>query len=167
MGEDKGLMLFDDKPMIQHVIDVVTPIVNEVIIIANDNKYNAFGHPVYEDIYKDKGPLAGIYTGLFYSNSEMNIVLSCDVPYVNSELISFLMDQNKNYEITIPKKNGNTHQLIGVFSKSCTEEFKKSLENNELKVLTAFEKLNLNVVDADQFDKKLFNNVNTKDDIEA
>ena len=165
MGEDKGLMLLNGKPMIQHVINVVTPLVDEVIIISNQSTYKKFGLKVYEDLIKDKGPLAGIYTGLFYSSSEKNIVLSCDTPYINSALISFLLDNSKGYDITIPENDKTTHQLIGVFSKSCIENFKNCLEKNQLKAITAFESLNLNVVNANHFDKNIFTNINAKSDI--
>ena len=35
MGEDKGLMLYNGKPMIQHVIDAVLPLTNCILISAN------------------------------------------------------------------------------------------------------------------------------------
>ncbi len=44
MGQDKGLMLLDEKPMIQYIIDVVKPLVEEIIIIANNDEYTKFGY---------------------------------------------------------------------------------------------------------------------------
>ena len=155
MKQDKGLMLLEGKPMIQHVIDAVEHLVDEVIIIANDEVYNYFGYSVYHDLVKGKGPLAGIYTGLSYSTSETNIVLSCDVPYVNAELIELLLHEHKNHDIVIPEKENRTHQLISIFSKSCLTSFKEAIEKDDLKLLNAFKNLNLNIVDANHFDKQL------------
>ena len=166
MGEDKGLMTLDGKSMIQHVIDAIEPLVNEIIIISNSKEYKRLGYPVYEDIIKEKGPLAGIYTGLCYSKNNTNIILSCDVPYINKQIISFLLDHSEGFDITIPEKNGKTHQLMGIFSGSCLTELKKLIDNDCLKLKTAFETLNLNVIDANQFDDKLFTNINTKSDID-
>ena len=166
MNEDKGLMLLDGKPMIQYVIDVIEPLVDRVIIISNNPDYKQFGYPVYPDLIKEKGPLAGLYTGLFYSQSETNIVLSCDVPYVNQDLITFLIAAHKNYQVTIPLKEEKTHQLIGVFSKSCEVIFAISLEKEELKLIDAFKNLNLNIVDANYFDGQLFKNVNSPNDLD-
>ena len=167
MKEDKGLMLLDGKPMIQYVIDVVSPFVDELIIVSNNSEYEQFGYPVCEDLIKDKGPLAGIYTGLYHSQSETNIVLSCDVPYVTPDLISYLIEEHKSHQITIPKKEERTHQLIGVFSKSCEASLFMSLEKGQLKLLDAFKNLNLNVVDANHFDEKVFANLNSPNDITA
>lgn len=165
MNEDKGLMLLEGKPMIQYVIDVLKPLVDEIIIISNNPDYQQFDFPVYSDLIKEKGPLAGIYTGLFFSQSETNIVLSCDVPYVNEELISFLLNEHQSHQITIPLKEERTHQLIGVFSKSCEAVFGISLEKEELKLLEAFKNLNLSIVDANHFDSQLFKNINTPNDL--
>jgi len=164
MGQDKGLMFLDEKPMVQYIIDTVKPLVQEIIISSNNKEYEQFGYPVFQDLIKSKGPLAGIYTGLNHSKSDKNIVISCDVPYVSKELINLLIEQSEGSQITIPEKEGKTHQLIGVFSKSCSESFKNAIENNELKAKTVFEKLNLNIVDANQFENKIFTNINTKDD---
>jgi molybdopterin-guanine dinucleotide biosynthesis protein A len=166
MNQDKGLMILDGKPMVQYVIDIFKNLVDDIIIISNNPEYEQFGYPFYSDLVKDKGPLAGIYTGLFYSQSETNIVLSCDVPYVSHELISFLLSEHKEYQITIPKKDERTHQLIGVFSKSCEANFAISIEKDELKLISAFKNLNLNIVDANQFDIDLFRNLNSPDDLE-
>ncbi|PCJ23670.1 MAG: molybdenum cofactor guanylyltransferase [Flavobacteriales bacterium] len=167
MNEDKGLVLLNGKAMIQYVIDAVHPLVEDVIIIANDEVYNYLGFKVYKDIIKGKGPLAGIQTGLHYSKNDENIILSCDIPYVTSELITYLIDKSKNHEITIPEKENRSHQLIGIFSKSCEESFSVSLEKDQLKLLNAFKNLNLNIVDANHFDKKIFTNINSPSDLET
>ncbi|NQX97356.1 MAG: molybdenum cofactor guanylyltransferase [Flavobacteriales bacterium] len=164
MNEDKGLMLLDGKPMIQYVIDALNPLVDEIIIVSNNPEYEQFGYSVYEDLIKRKGPLAGIYTGLSHSTSETNIILSCDIPYVSAELLSFLIENNHD-QITIPAYKGRTHQLIGVFSKSCEINFLMSLEKEQLKLMNAFKNLNLNVVDASHFDEQLFTNINSLSDI--
>ena len=166
MKEDKGLKLLNDKAMVQYAIATLEPLVDELIIVANSDGYEQFGYPVYNDLIKDKGPLAGIYTGLYHSKSETNIILSCDVPYVTEELITFLIAEHQSAQITIPTKDGRTHQLIGIFSKSCEAVFKLSIENDDLKLRNAFKNLNLNVVDANHFDQQLFTNINAPDDID-
>lgn len=167
MGEDKGLMMVEDKPMIQHVIDVLQGIVEDIIIVSNNNEYEQFGCRVFSDEVKGKGPLGGIYTGLLHSNTQSSLVLSCDIPYVNANLLNLIISHSEGYDITIPQKNGLTHQLMGVFSKRCVMTFKNALDDNELKLIDVFKKLNLNIIDANQFSQRLFTNVNDKDDIKA
>ncbi|MCB0409341.1 MAG: molybdenum cofactor guanylyltransferase [Flavobacteriales bacterium] len=167
MGQDKGLMFLKGKPMIEHIIDVVKPFSEEILIVANDYNYKKFGVSVFYDEIKEKGPLAGIYTGLKNSSSEWNLILSCDVPYVNERLIKLLIENSNGFDITIPQKDNQTHQLIGVFNKNCIHSFKANLDQNQLKLKNAYESLNLNIVDANIIEDKVFTNINSKDDIKA
>ncbi len=167
MGEDKGLMLIKGKPMIKHVIDIVEGVVENIIIVSNNEEYNQFGYTVLPDEIKGKGPLGGIYTGLLHSKTELNLVLSCDIPYVNANVLNLLISHSKGYDITIPTKDEVTHQLIGVFGSKCIISFKNAIDDNELKLINVFKKLKLNIVDANQFSERLFTNVNQKDDIKA
>jgi len=167
MGEDKGLMIFNEKPMIQHIIDVAKPLVDETIIISNNTAYEQFNCPVFEDLIKDKGPLAGIYTGLMHSKTAKNLILSCDVPFVNEPLLKTLIANCKDVDVVIPKKDNRTHQLIGVYDKSCASSFKTAINNNELKIKLAIEKLNLKIIKFDEMNSKIFNNINAKNDITA
>jgi molybdopterin-guanine dinucleotide biosynthesis protein A len=167
MGEDKGLMLFEGKPMIQYIIDTVKPLVDDVIIISNQEGYNAFGYPVYADLIKDSGPLAGIYTGLHYSKTAKNVVLSCDVPFVTKEVIKELIDNCEEVDGVICENGGRTHQLIGVYDKSNADFLKDELENGQRKIKSVLQKLNFKTINLNHFDKKIFNNINSKDDIKA
>ena len=167
MGEDKGLMIIQGKPMIQHVIDVLQGVVEDIIIVSNNSEYEQFGCRVFDDEVKGKGPLGGIYTGLLHSNTQSSLVLSCDIPYVNANLLNLIISHSDGYDITIPQKDGLTHQLMGVFSKRCVMTFKNALDDNELKLIDVFKKLNLNIIDANQFSERLFTNVNERDDIKA
>lgn len=167
MGEDKGLMLVDGKPMIKHVIDIAKGVVENIIIISNNKEYDKFGYPVIQDEVKGKGPLGGIYTGLMHSKTQLSLVLSCDIPYVNASLLNLLISHSEDADITIPRKDDITHQLMGVFSKRCLITFKNALDDDKLKLITVFEKLNLNIVDASHFSGRLFTNVNEKNDIKA
>ncbi|MGB0882066.1 MAG: molybdenum cofactor guanylyltransferase [Vicingaceae bacterium] len=164
MGEDKGIMFLEGKPMVQHIIEVVKPLTEKIIIISNNNKYSQFGYPVFEDITKGKGPLAGILTGLQYSTTDKNLILSCDVPFVNKKLLDLLITNSENSDVVIPEKEDRTHQLIGIYDKSCIPTFKRELANNRLKMKLAIKKLNYKIIDANQIDAQVFYNINTKED---
>lgn len=165
MGQDKGLLLLHNKPMIVHLLDTVRKLTDDVIIISNNSDYLKFELPVYEDLIKDAGPLAGIYTGLTHSKHNKNIVLSCDVPFVSIELLNHLIESSKNYDVVIPTNNNKTHQVIGIYDKTCIPLFKEELEINQRKIKEALKKVRLNVVDANQFSPKDFVNINTPEDL--
>lgn len=165
MGNDKGLLMLNNKPMIAHVMETLNQLTSDIIVVSNQEEYNGFGLPVFEDMIKEAGPLAGIYTGLSHSKHKKNIVVSCDVPFVSVELLTFLLENSLDNDVTIPLKNNKTHQVIGVYDKGCVEVFKQELDNNQRKMKVALEKVKLNVVDANRFDELEFTNVNTPSEL--
>ena len=53
MGEDKGLMIFDRKPLVQHALETLDQVAGQVMISANDSVYAQFSHPVVPDAIHD------------------------------------------------------------------------------------------------------------------
>jgi molybdopterin-guanine dinucleotide biosynthesis protein A len=94
-GVDKGLMMLDGKPLVQHVLDAITLQVAGIVISANRNlqRYRELGHPVIEDgIPGYPGPLAGIAGGLDYAATRYLATVPCDTPNVPQDLVPRLYD---------------------------------------------------------------------------
>lgn len=164
MGQDKGMMNFDGAPMVKSIIHTAKKITDHIIIIANNPEYNQFNYPVYQDKVKDIGPIGGIYTGLLHSNFDKNIILSCDSPFVNPALLKFLVDNSDDHDVTVPVNQGRSHQLIGIYSKNCLQILKNQIELGKYRIRDAFDLMNVNLLDADHFDSKIFSNINTIED---
>lgn len=165
MGQDKGLMLLNGKPMIQHVVDTVKPIVSEIIIVANNTSYQSFGNKFYVDEVKNSGPLAGLCVGLKYSETHLNIVLSCDVPYVTTEMLEVLIKEfSQQKDVVLFEKQEELHPLIALYSKTCLPLLQSFLEENELKLKYVLNHLNINKIDGTLYAEKCFKNINTPKD---
>lgn len=165
MGQDKGLMLLNGKSMIEYVIDVAKQISPQISIVANNESYSKFGLPVYKDEFEEKGPLAGIYTGLKNSTTEHNLILSCDIPFVQKDLLEFLLISSEGSDITTSLFQDKLHPLIGVYSKSCESIIAQQISKNELKVSNIFEKLKTKQIDVSHFDSSNFRNINSETDL--
>ena len=170
MGSDKGLLEFNDKPMIQTIIDALSALDIPIFIVSNNDEYKQFGLPVIEDVVKDKGPVAGIYTGLLNSKTELNIILSCDIPLISTETLSFLLNNVKDFDVTIPKMNNTIHPLIGVYTKSSLKTFKNHLDKDQRKLIKVCNDLNTQIIDitknATLGNERLFSNINTPEELE-
>lgn len=164
MGEDKGLMSLFGKPMIEYVIDEAAKLEVPIQLITNNPSYEKFNLPVHQDLYPNKGPLAGIYTALHYSKSEYNLILSCDIPYAKVELFKAVINQSAGFEVTIPQHEEQIHPLIGVYKKSIAEWLLKKITAGDLKILNAVKALSFNLIELNNFEHSNFKNVNSKSD---
>jgi molybdenum cofactor guanylyltransferase len=59
----------------------------ESVIVGPRERYAAFGE-VIEDVYVGCGPLAGIHAALCASDTDLNLMLSVDMPLMTPELLS-------------------------------------------------------------------------------
>lgn len=169
MGKDKGLMLLDDKAIVQHVIDAIKPVVDNVVIVSNNSEYEKFGLELIEDLIKGIGPAGGIYSALNHCTTENIFIVSCDMPFVTSEAIKFIIDNSTHSEITLALQNQNIEPLFGVYTKACLPKWKELIETGiiQLKYLaTHFNLFQLNVDGNELFGEKVFSNLNTKVDFE-
>jgi len=92
-GLNKGLIMLQGQPMIDHVIKRIEPQVSTIIISANrdHDAYRQFGYPVIADALPDThGPLAGIYTAMTVMNSDWLLCIPCDVPKLPLDLATRL-----------------------------------------------------------------------------
>lgn len=168
MGKDKGLISVNGKPMVQHLLGVAQSIGLPVIIIANNPDYKQFNVPVYEDRYKEHGPLGGIHSGFYHSQTERIFVISCDTPFVQKELIESIIEASEGFEITVPRHEHKTHPLIGIYARSTFESLVKSLEAKTLKVMEFIKPFHHQVIDVSTlFDEEQFENINEPKDLYA
>lgn len=170
MGTDKGILELNGKKIIEHIIFSIRPVVDEIIIISNTNNYDYLGLKVYRDIIKECGPLAGIHTALTYSSTEKNLVVSCDIPFINSDLLSYIVDNAGRCEVAIPVHKGNTEPLCAIYSKKCTGRFEELISKNELKLHNVFHHFITKEIFISEkqsfYDSKLFVNINTPAELE-
>ncbi|MBU3821651.1 molybdenum cofactor guanylyltransferase [Flavobacteriaceae bacterium XHP0103] len=132
MGTDKGFLTLNNKWFVQHIIDAAKPLVNDFIIVSDDNEYDIFNYNRITDCIKEAGPLAGIYTGLKHTKTNYNLVLSCDIPLINSTVLNKLIDAMDDCSEVIQIESlGRTMPLIALYKKQCEHKFLELLNQGE------------------------------------
>src|SRR5579864_7660672 len=79
MGEDKALLKFGDRSLLQHALSITGELGGRAYIVGPKQRYAEFGE-VIEDIYQGCGPLAGIHAALNVTRTALNLILSVDMP---------------------------------------------------------------------------------------
>jgi molybdopterin-guanine dinucleotide biosynthesis protein A len=165
MGQDKGLVDYNGKPMIQWMIEAAKPISKAIIIVANNSAYKKFGFQVIPDRIQLKGPLAGLIEGLTATQTSKNIILPCDVPNIQTALLIELINELQDYDGVITVNHAQKHPLIAAFHQSALIPLKEQLALDNLKLLDALKVLNLKEYNADGYDSTQFQNINTPADL--
>jgi molybdopterin-guanine dinucleotide biosynthesis protein A len=132
MGTDKGSLIINGSSFLTRIIESVKPIVNDIIIVSNDPNHDVVGCKRVNDIFKESGPLAGLYTGLFHSTSNLNLVLSCDIPFIKTSVLQLLVDHiNDDKDVIQIESKHKSMPLIALYKKECMHQCLDLLEQGE------------------------------------
>ena len=178
---EKALLEFDGTPLLAHVTGKLSQITNTVIISLRDEVQKKLfselfpGITIVVDRYHGVGPLAGIEAGLSGSDKEYTLVLGCDMPFVNLDVLKYLLDRCEGFDVTIPRwSDGRFEPLHAVYrTRVMRDEVRRSIEQGERFILApTFRRELIRYIDVDElreFDPKLdtFRNVNTEDDVKS
>ena len=173
-GWNKALETIGSKSLIQWVIDRLATFSTEIIIVtAQDETLPYFPSSmtrIVADIYPGKGPLGGIYTGLVASASSHAIVVSCDMPFLNTALLEYMAQLSSTFDVAVPRTGKGIERLCAVYSKNCLVPIHSLLERNELRVSELFNMVKMKYVEESEinrFDPKhlSFFNINTQADL--
>ena len=134
MGSDKGLLELDGIPFAARILEALKAVCDEVMLVGATSAYESFNTPIVADIYPQKGPLGGIYTGLQHSKTDLNLIVSCDAPFVTGALLQMLLDRHDSFDITYPYDQENEARLIGVYHRELLPKLEASLTTNQLRL---------------------------------
>lgn len=171
MLRDKAFLQIGQKTIIERQIEVLSTLFSRIIVVTNTpESHEHLRANLVSDLVPGKGPLGGIYSGLIASKDKYNFVVSCDLPFLNAGLISYMIEVTKGHDIVVPKLNGFVEPLHAVYSKHCLIPIKRQMDRNELKIQSFFGELKVRYIrehHIKRYNPKdiAFFNVNTEDDL--
>ncbi|MBO3755288.1 MAG: molybdenum cofactor guanylyltransferase [Candidatus Brockarchaeota archaeon] len=123
VGRNKALLPVDGIPVIKRVVKAASSVSNKVTVVLK--RWDDGGivevlkgnhvRFVFEH-YRFRSPLIGLYVGLIHSRSKYSLVLPCDAPYLNVDVLKHLVESSEGFDLTIPKwDNGYLEPLCAVY----------------------------------------------------
>lgn len=169
MGADKGLVLFREKPMVQYVLDVLDANFTKTTIISPNQDYEQFGYEVIADIIPDIGPAGGIYTALKHTSTKKIFIISCDMPFITSKVVSFLVKNSRSAQICLSLSDDYIQPLPGVYSTECAEKWEELVKQGNYKLRDLVTHFRLKTIETKNMfglSDVLFMNINDKQQLE-
>jgi molybdopterin-guanine dinucleotide biosynthesis protein A len=163
-GEDKGLVHFQQRPMISWTLDKISPLVNEVLISCNRNydQYESFGVGVVSD--KESGflgPLAGVQAALNELSARHShlLILPCDTPLVSDCLLQRLIQQSieSPQDIIYLNESGRAHFLHAIIPTQYADNLNTSLEEGVRAVYRWYKQYPITEIDTSPYAHTLIN----------
>jgi len=170
MGTEKGLVKWNNKALIEYAIAAISPFCDQVIISSNKDCYSYLNLPVVEDFIPDCGPLGGIYSVMKKHVADIYIVVSCDVPYMKSELYFDLLSNLDFNDAIVPvDESGRKQPLTAVYGKNSFLTLERELQTGHFKMMKLLDLLEVEYYEITNnlpyYSPNLFLNANSLEDL--
>jgi len=173
MGTDKALRLIAGKPLLAHVLGVLEPLFDDIVLsVGPVARYDEFGKRTVCDELLGVGPLAGLHAGLRAVRHEAALVVACDMPLVNPRIVGLLIDRLHDFDCVVPRVAGEYEPMLAVYRRTCVPAIEAALAAGRRRMIGFLDSVRVCVPDeADlrelEADLASLNNVNTPADFEA
>jgi len=175
LGRDKASEIVGPKSLLEWVLSRLGFLNGEILLVTTGGPSDLGlpGYPrvrVVSDIYPGKGPLGGIYTGLRQSESFYNLVVACDMPFLNRALLEHMIGITAGFDLVLPRVGDLIEPLHAVYARACLKPIESLLEGGRLSVREILDHVRVRYVEAEEMERfdpghLSFFNVNTKSDL--
>ena len=173
MGEDKALKSFLGRPLIQRVIENLTPIADEMIVTTNrPAEYGFLNQRLVPDLRPRRGALGGLYTAIASATSPFVAVVACDMPFASKNFFesAYRLMVKEEADVVIAKTDEGYEPLHALYRReTCLPAIEAAIDADQWKVIAWFPQVKVRTLspeEAKEFDPSglCFWNVNTPEE---
>jgi len=171
-GDDKSLFSTNGITFLESVYKALGESFHEIFVISNKSKkIEEMGFLAHADVIPDKGPLGGLYTALSICATQKLLLVACDMPFLDSNLVKNFILSVSNEDVFIPINQSSPEPLLAVYDRKCLPAIIDKIEREELQMTSFFSGLKVRYLEEETWRKwdvegESFKNINTPDDIE-
>jgi molybdopterin-guanine dinucleotide biosynthesis protein A len=173
MGEDKALKPFLGRPLIQRVVDRLSPIADELIATTNrPADYSFLNLRLFSDLKPDRGALGGLHTAIASAAHPIVAVVACDMPFASAGLLEAMgrLLVEEEADVVIARSEGGFEPLHAVYRRAtCLPAIESAIDADQWKVISWFPQVKVRVLTDEELnsldpDGLAFWNVNTPEE---
>ncbi|MBL7112794.1 MAG: molybdenum cofactor guanylyltransferase [Bacteroidales bacterium] len=173
-GTCKAFIQLNDKSFLNIITSTLEQIFNEIIIVTNNSSdFTAFvnKYSIITDKIKEVGPLGGINSALYTCSAEAIFVVSCDMPYLNKELIEKQIEffHKSDCDALIPRMGSFIEPLHAIYKKTIFNILHSFLsETRDYRIRSFLKLINVQYMEMEdnKVNRQAFTNINTQEDYE-
>ncbi|HYH87205.1 MAG TPA: molybdenum cofactor guanylyltransferase [Pyrinomonadaceae bacterium] len=174
MGEDKSLLRLGGLTFVEIIAGALRPVAARVRLVSSRPDAEAHGLPVVADVFEGRGAIGGLHAALAVCGASWALVVSCDLPFVTTELLARLASlRGDGADAVAPLQNdGREQPLCALYAAAaCRTTAEELIRAGELRPRELLRRVRTRWVAFDELSELagsslFFRNVNTPDDYE-
>jgi len=171
-GVKKALIEVGDTPVVQRVLDAVRPLADETLLVDNDDSLAHLGARIVPDAETRAGPLTALYSGLSAATTSLCLVVACDMPFLNRELLEWLIGLASDADVVMPTIDGQMDPMHAVYRReSCLIAIDRALRGGQKRMIAYLGDVRVREVTEPELraldpELRSFFNINTPEDLD-
>jgi molybdopterin-guanine dinucleotide biosynthesis protein A len=171
LGQDKALVKVAGQPLVERVADVLRSLVREIVLVTPSPERLAWlGLPTVGDVYPGVGTLGGLHAGLAAIEKPYGLVVGCDMPFLNRDLLAYMIAQTGENEVIMPRVGRFYEPLHAIYARSVLPVLEERILAGQRRIRQACAGLRTRYIHEDEIvafdpDQVSFFNVNTPEDL--
>jgi molybdopterin-guanine dinucleotide biosynthesis protein A len=174
LGQDKALLRVEGQTLLARTVHTLAALSDDLVVVANHpDRYGTLALPVrlVPDERPGFGSLMGIYSGLRAARQPHVLVVACDMPFLNMDLLRFMLSLAHGQDVVVPRLGDFLEPLHAIYSRACLLPIAGQLEQKRRQIIGFFDQVRVRYVEEDEIDRfdpqhLSFMNVNTPQDWE-
>ncbi len=137
MGRDKALLAYRGTALVNYVASTVREAAGSVALIGNPDTLGPLGFEVYADQLPGGGPISGIYTALRVNATDWSLVVACDMPAIQIDVLRQLLDRARTSRhdcVAATGGSGEPEPLCAVYHRRCLPAFTRAIRDQRFKM---------------------------------
>ncbi len=156
MGDtEKAVVDIAGKPLVRRVADRLTAVVDRLVVNCRADQRDAIEgalsglDPTFAiDSEPDRGPVAGIETGLGQVDTEYAAVVAVDMPFLDPSIVSYLFERVEGYDAAVPRPSEWFEPLHSVYKTDpMLDACARALKNPNPRIIEPLSSLQYTVID--------------------
>ena len=182
LGQNKALIQVEGELLIERVVRKLRPLLAEIVVVIGESQTRTAPHDLpflglrtvpdalIRDTYQGIGTLGGLHAGLDAISTTYGLAVGCDMPFLNTDLIRYMISLAHGYDAVMPHVDGYFEPLHAVYARRCRHAFERAILGGQWRVLDACAGMRMRYVQGDEVarydpDRLSFFNVNTPQDL--
>ena len=180
-GGEKALLRLGATTLLERVLTAARPLGLPVRVVAGTAPSPQLrtaasagpGLEVADDLFPDRGPLGGLLTAFEIDTPQRVLALACDLPFLTTPLLEFLLEQSDaDCDAAVPEDGNGLQPLCAVYRDTCRPRLRQALAGEDLGVTAFIRGLRLRLLRPGEYGHldphgMAFANVNTPEDLAA
>ncbi len=173
LGQDKALLTAGGETLLARTVRRLGEVAAEILVMGPAQRSaQAPGTRVIPDTTPGEGPLPALAAALATMRGERLVAVATDMPFLNTALLTYLVERSVEYDVVVPCAGGRTQQLHAVYSRACLPFIEEQLAVGDRKIGRFFPRVRTLIVEEEEVrrldpDLRSFCNINTVEDWQA